>query len=118
MIFAQDKRTDLGDYSDSEKENLEREKILAMLKVIPDEILPNVSNLFLIQTIGNAFSASELLHDGEITKEELLTPPSELVEVFASLQQLPKNTLHVEGVKTRNLASCYKKRFFVSVLCL
>ena len=34
LIFAQDKRTDLGDYSDSEKENLEREKILAMLKVI------------------------------------------------------------------------------------
>ena len=108
LIFAQDKRTDLGDYSDSEKENLEREKILAMLKVIPDEILPNASNLFLIQTIGNAFSASELLHDGEITKEELLTPPSELVEVFASLQQLPKNTLHVEELKREILQAVTK----------
>ena len=99
VLASVEERTDLGDYSDSEKENLEREKILAMLKVIPDEILPNVNNLFLIQTIGNAFSASELLHDGEITKEELLTPPSELVEVFASLQQLPKNTPHVEELK-------------------
>ena len=108
LIFAQDKRTDLGDYSDSEKENLEREKILAMLKVIPDEILPNASNLFLIQTIGNAFSASELLHDGEITKEELITPPSELVEVFASLQQLLKNTLHVEELKREILQAVTK----------
>ena len=108
LIFAQEERTDLGDYSDSEKENLEREKILAMLKVIPDEILPNVSNLFLIQTIGNAFSASELLHDGEITKEELITPPSELVEVFASLQQLPKNTPHVEELKREILQAVAK----------
>ena len=108
VLASVEERTDLGDYSDSEKENLEREKILAMLKVIPDEILPNVNNLFLIQTIGNAFSASELLHDGEITKEELITPPSELVEVFASLQQLPKNTLHVEELKREILQAVTK----------
>ena len=81
-----------------------------MLKVIPDEILPNVNNLFLIQTIGNAFSASELLHDGEITKEELLTPPSELVEVFASLQQLPKDTPHVEELKREILKAVIENK--------
>ena len=110
VIQAEKTRTDLGDYSDSEKENLSREKILAMLKVIPDEILPNVSNLFLVQTIGNAFSASELLHDGEIKKEELLTPPKELVEVFASLQQLPKDTPHVEELKREILKAVIENK--------
>ena len=110
VIQAEKTRTDLGDYSDSEKENLNREKILAMLKVIPDEILPNVSNLFLVQTIGNAFSASELLHDGEIKKEELLTPPKELVEVFASLQQLPKDTPHVEELKREILKAVIENK--------
>ena len=110
VIQAEKTRTDLGDYSDSEKENLSREKILAMLKVIPDEILPNVSNLFLVQTIGNAFSASELLHDGEIKKEELLTLPKELVEVFASLQQLPKDTPYVEKLKREILKAVIENK--------
>ena len=81
-----------------------------MLKVIPDEILPNVSNLFLVQTIGNAFSASELLHDGEIKKEELLTLPKELVEVFASLQQLPKDTPYVEKLKREILKAVIENK--------
>ena len=52
-------------------------------------IIPHTANNnLLIQTIENAFSSLELIHYGSIEKEEIINIPTEIVDIFAILQQI------------------------------
>ena len=52
-------------------------------------IIPHTAkNNLLVQTIGNAFSSLELIHYGDIGKEEIIDVPKEIVDIFALLQQI------------------------------
>ena len=51
-------------------------------------IIPHTANNnLLVQTIGRAFSSLELIHYGEIEKEEIIEVSKEIVDIFALLQQ-------------------------------
>ena len=51
--------------------------------------MPNTStNNLIIKTIGSAFSSLELIHYGEIEKEEIINIPKEIVDIFALIQQI------------------------------
>lgn len=80
-------------------QNLEKNKLIAKINLLNKRILPNVNNTFLIQTIGNAFSALELIHYGDITQEQLIDIPKEIVDIFALLQQLPKDYPYINEIK-------------------
>lgn len=41
-----------------------------------------------MQTIGNAFSSLELIHYGDIEKDEIIDVPKEIVDIFALVQQI------------------------------
>ncbi len=83
----------------NDEQNLEKNKLIAKINLINKRILPNVNNTFLVQTIGNAFSALELIHYGDITQEELIDVPKEIVDIFSLLQQLPKDYPFVNEIK-------------------
>ena len=75
----------------TDAQNLEKDKLVAKLDIINKNIIPNVSNRFLIQTLGNAFSSLELTHYGSINKNEIVEISKEFVDVFSLIQQLPSN---------------------------
>ena len=75
----------------NDSQNLEKDKLVAKLDIINKNIIPNVSNRFLIQTLGNAFSSLELIHYGSINKDEIIQIKKEFVDIFSLLQQLPAN---------------------------
>lgn len=75
----------------NEEQLLEINKLFAKLEILENEgILPQVitgvSNDDLIETVGRAFSSAELIHYGEITKEEILEISKEDVERYAVQQ--------------------------------
>ena len=75
----------------NKEQNLEKNKLIAkidVLSMLKKQVLNNVSNKFLIQTIGNAFSSLEFTHYNEITKENILELPKEYMDIIALLQQL------------------------------
>ena len=75
------------------KQSLEKNKIIAKLTILErvggmTPIIPHTANNnLLVQTIGRAFSSLELIHYGEIEKEEIIEIPKEIVDMFALLQQ-------------------------------
>ena len=72
---------------------MEKNKIIAKLTILErvggmTPIIPHTANNnLLVQTIGRAFSSLELIHYGEIEKEEIIEIPKEIVDMFALLQQ-------------------------------
>ncbi len=78
----------------SEEQSLEKNKIVAKLTILErsgemQPIIPHTSsNNLLVQTIGNAFSSLELIHYGDIQKNEIINVPKEIVDIFALLQQV------------------------------
>ena len=78
----------------SEEQSLEKNKIVAKLTILERRgemkpIIPHTSNNnLLVQTIGNAFSSLELIHYGDIQKNEIINVPKEIVDIFALMQQL------------------------------
>lgn len=78
----------------NEEQSLEKNKIIAKLTLLErvgdmEPIIPHTANNnLLVQTIGNAFSSLELIHYGEIEKDEIIDIPKEIVDIFALLQQV------------------------------
>ena len=78
----------------NEEQSLEKNKIIAKLTLLEriggmEPIIPHTANNnLLVQTIGNAFSSLELIHYGDIEKDEIIDVPKEVVDIFALLQQI------------------------------
>ena len=78
----------------NEEQSLEKNKIIAKLTLLErvggmEPLIPHTANNnLLVQTIGNAFSSLELIHYGDIEKDEIIDVPKEVVDIFALLQQL------------------------------
>ena len=54
-----------------------------------EPIIPHTANNnLLVQTVGNAFSSLELIHYGDMEKDEIIDVPKEIVDIFALLQQV------------------------------
>ena len=72
---------------------LEVNKIYSKLAILENEhilehAIPHSSNSKLRETIGNAFSSAELIHYGDINKENIIEIPKEIVDIFALIQQI------------------------------
>ena len=77
----------------NEVQLLEVNKIYAKLAVLENEnilehVIPHSSNSKLRETIGNAFSSTEVIHYGEINKNEIIEVPKEIVDLFSLIQQI------------------------------
>ena len=78
----------------NEEQSLEKNKIIAKLTLLErvggmEPLIPHTANNnLLVQTIGNAFSSLELIHYGDIEKDEIIDVPREIVDIFALLQQI------------------------------
>ena len=78
----------------NEEQSLEKNKIIAKLTLLErvggmEPIIPHTANNnLLVQTIGNAFSSLELIHYGDIEKDEIMDIPKEIIDIFALLQQV------------------------------
>ncbi len=78
----------------NEEQSLEKNKIIAKLTLLErvggmEPIIPHAANNnLLVQTVGNAFSSLELIHYGDIEKDEIIDVPKEVVDIFALLQQI------------------------------
>ena len=77
----------------NEEQNLEKNKIIAKLTILEqrriiEPIIKNTAdNRSIIQTIGSAFSSSEIIYYGDIDGERLTAISPEIVDIFALLQQ-------------------------------
>lgn len=84
----------ISSYQSLDKEQLlEVNKLYAKLAVmenmgILNKVIPHSSNQKLRETIGNAFSSTEVIHYGDIEKENIIEVPKEIVDIFALIQQL------------------------------
>ena len=78
----------------NEEQSLEKNKIIAKLTLLErvggmEPLMRHTANNnLLVQTIGNAFSSLELIHYGDIEKDEIIDVPREIVDIFALLQQI------------------------------
>jgi len=72
----------------NEKQNFIKNKMVAKVNVINKQILPNVSNSLLIQTVGIAFSSLELIHYNQIRKKEIINCSSYVMDIISILQQI------------------------------
>ena len=78
----------------NEEQSLEKNKIIAKLTLLErvggmEPLIPHTANNnLLVQTIGNAFSSLELIHYGDIEKDEIIDVPREIADIFALLQQI------------------------------
>lgn len=78
----------------NKEQSLEKNKIIAKLTLLEriggmEPVIPHTANNnLLVQTIGNAFSSLELIHYGDIEKEEIIDVPKEVVDIFALIQQV------------------------------
>ena len=72
----------------NENQNFIKNKIVAKVNVINKQILPNVSNSLLIQTMGIAFSSLELIHYNQINKKEIINCSSYTMDIISILQQI------------------------------
>ena len=76
-----------------EEQLLELNKVYAKLAILENKnILKHVilhsANSKLRETIGNAFSSSEVIHYGDMEKENIIEVPKEIVDMFALIQQV------------------------------
>ena len=77
----------------NEEQLLEVNKVYAKLAVLENRdilkhVIPHSSNSKLRETIGNAFSSTELIHYGEVKQNEIIEIPKEAVDLFALIQQI------------------------------
>jgi hypothetical protein len=89
----------------SEEQSLEKNKIIGKLtllerKGLMEPLIPNTSkNTSLIRTVGSAFSSLELIHYGDIEKEEMVEVPKEVMDIFALLQQVTESKEIVQEIE-------------------
>lgn len=94
----------------NERQNFEKNKTIAKIDLINKNIIKNVSNKFLIQTIGNAFSSLELTHYKDIDSEKIIKLPSEFLDLFSIIQQVPENYSHLNELKLEILNYCQNNK--------
>ena len=82
----------------SEKQNLEKNKLVLKMDVLNKNIINNVSNRFLIQTLGSAFSSLEVIHYKDVNGKNLVRVSKEYMDVLALLQQVGSNE-QIEEIK-------------------
>ena len=70
------------------EQNLAKDKILLKLTVIDKDLIKDISNIELIQTINNAFSSLEFIHYNTIKKEEIIEVSKEMMDSIALIQQI------------------------------
>jgi len=94
------KLTNSFNYSSLNREqNLEKNKIILKLDILNKQLLLKISNKFLIQTIGNAFSSLELIHYKDINKENIIEIPKEIIDILGLIQQLPSNLKYLDEMR-------------------
>lgn len=76
-----------------EEQLLEVNKVYAKLAILENEdilkyVIPHSSNSKLRETIGNAFSSTEIIHYGDINEENIIEIPKEAADIFALIQQV------------------------------
>ena len=76
-----------------EEQLLEVNKVYAKLAILENEdilkhVIPHSSNSKLRETIGNAFSSTEVIHYGDIKEENIIEIPKEVADIFALIQQV------------------------------
>ncbi len=96
----------------NEEQLLEVNKVYAKLTVLENEnilrhAIPHSSNSKLRETIGIAFSSTEVIHYGEINKNEIIEVPKEIVDLFSLIQQ-------IDGID-KNKVEEIKKELLVAV---
>ena len=96
----------------NEEQSLEKNKIIAKLTLLErlggmEPVIPHTANNnLLVQTIGNAFSSLEVIHYGDIERDEIIDVPKEIVDIFALLQQVDGQEIEllqnseVQGIET------------------
>ena len=72
----------------NDEQNLEKNKLVLKIDVINKNIIPNISNNFLIQTLGNAFSSLEIIHYKDVDGKKIIKTPKEIMDVLGLLQQV------------------------------
>ena len=77
----------------SEEQLLEVNRVYAKLGILENEhilknVIPHSSNSKLRETIGNAFSSTEVIHYKDIRQENIIEIPKEVVDLFALIQQI------------------------------
>lgn len=113
-IIYQNTNTTSVDYQAlNAKQNFEKNKIVAILNVLNKNIIPNVSNKLLIQTLGNAFSSLELINYKDIEKEYIIDVPKEMVDILALLQQVPENYPLINELKDEIKSIIVNKEYSV-----
>ena len=65
---------------------LEVNKVYAKLAILENEhilehVIPHSSNSKLRETIGNAFSSTEVIHYGDIKQENIIEIPKNIIEI-------------------------------------
>jgi len=83
----------------NEYQNFEKDKIIAKLTLLDINIIPDVPNQILIQTIINAYSSLEFIHYQTITKDKITELSKEVVDLFALIQQIPKDYPNLQTFK-------------------
>lgn len=69
------------------EQNLEKNKLIAKINLLPFDILSNASNKFLIQTLGSSFASMEVTHYQSIDSKYLINCPTYILDIFSILQQ-------------------------------
>ena len=82
-----------------------KNKIIKNLLNTDKQVLNNISNYELAQTINNAIYSCEFIHYGDITEEEIIEISSNYMDAFSLLEQLPSTTVDIETVKEKVLNS-------------
>ena len=77
----------------NEEQLLEVNKLYAKLAILENKnilkhVIPHSSNSKLRETIGNAFSSTEVIHYGDIRQENIIQVPKEVVDIFSLVQQV------------------------------
>ena len=93
IIYSSPKSRISSYQSLNDEQLLEVNKIYAKLAILENEhilehAIPHSRNSKLRETIGRAFSSFELIHYGEINKENIIEIPKEIVDIFSLVQQV------------------------------
>ena len=77
----------------AEKQLLEVNKVYAKLAILENKdilkhVIPHSSNSNLRESIGNAFSSTEVVHYGDIKQENIIGIQKEVADIFALIQQV------------------------------
>ena len=93
IIYSSPKARISNYQSLDDEQVLEVNKVYAKLAILENEqvlkhVIPHSSNSKLRETIGSAFSSTEVIHYGDIKQENIMEVPKEVVDLFALIQQI------------------------------